>query len=56
MAQEKTEKPQYLDVVVTLRLTRGDLEAIRMAAEQAGVPYTRWMREALVGAAATRTG
>lgn len=47
-------KGEAREATLSLRLTDADREAVRAAAEAAGVSESEWIRQALVAALATR--
>jgi uncharacterized protein (DUF1778 family) len=51
---EPLDKPARLEVTLSVRLTREELEAVRTAAEQAGIKPTAFIRQAAVEALSRR--
>jgi hypothetical protein len=51
---ERLDKPGRLDVTLSVRFSREELEAVRTAAEQAGIKPTAFIRQAAVEAVSRR--
>jgi hypothetical protein len=51
---ERLDKPVRLDVTLSVRFSREELEAVRTAAEQAGIRPTAFIRQAAVEAVSRR--
>jgi hypothetical protein len=51
---ERLDKPVRLDVTLSVRFNREELEAVRAAAEQAGIKPTAFIRQAAVEAVSRR--
>jgi hypothetical protein len=51
---EQLDKPARLDVTLSVRFTREELEAVRAAAERAGIKPTAFIRQAAIDALSRR--